>query len=386
VLISKFTDWDYRKYLESEHPEYVAIRNIITRNACHQFVLLGEGTRLENFKVDGISFYNLPQQTKASYFLSFILKMELALVFRPSVFVSMGTTNLIPYGICSALIRSRFVPVITGEIRYGIKEVPGPLRFVFRSLLKFILKNSHDVLALSKSIGQELIRDYSIRPDKIRYYTYKISPIFGPNISDNFRSIFNPNGPIVLTISRISREKGLEYLIKASKIVVGKIPSAKIIIKGSSPLPSPSERRYEAELRKLVNTCKLDQNIVFLKTSKYSEIPRYMASADVFVLPSVSEGLGLVILEALASGVPVVASRVGGIAETLTDGYNGLLVEPRDVEGLAENILRLLDDTRLRKQIIQGGLETANRGRTNEIEELLEKLLFQIPLEKGIPD
>jgi glycosyltransferase involved in cell wall biosynthesis len=88
-------------------------------------------------------------------------------------------------------------------------------------------------------------------------------------------------------------------------------------------------------------------------------------------------GLGVVILEALATGVPVVASRVGGIPDILTHEYNGLLVEPRDVEDFAEAIVRILSDDKLKRRLIEGGLATIWRTRENEIEKLLSKLIFE---------
>ena len=110
--------------------------------------------------------------------------------------------------------------------------------------------------------------------------------------------------------------------------------------------------------------------------SSYSEIPEYMAAADLFVLPSLSEGLPIAMLEALATGVPVVASRVGGIPEVLIHEFNGLLVEPRDPDDLAEAITKTLSDGNLRKRLIEGSLATMRRTKEKEIKELLSKLMF----------
>lgn len=122
----------------------------------------------------------------------------------------------------------------------------------------------------------------------------------------------------------------------------------------------------------------MNENVAIMKGSPHSEIPKYMSAADVFVLPSISEGLPLVILEALATGVPVVASRVGGIPDVVINEYNGLIVEPRDVEGFAKAILRILFDDKLRKRIKEGGLETIRSTKENEIEVLLSKFIFKV--------
>jgi glycosyltransferase involved in cell wall biosynthesis len=244
--------------------------------------------------------------------------------------------------------------------------------------LKILFHKSHAILALSKSIKRELINDYRIDPKKIFVYRYKISEIFNPNVPKNLKSLLNPTGPIVLTVCRIDPGKGLPYLIEASRVTTEKIPNVKIVIKGSrGEHASSSEKRYEENLTKLIRNYDLQQHITILRESPYSEIPKYMAAADVFVLPSISEGLGLVILEALATGIPVVASRIGGIPDILIHEYNGLLVEPRDVEGLAEAIIRILSDGKLRERLSECGLKTIYGVKENELENLLSKLIFK---------
>jgi glycosyltransferase involved in cell wall biosynthesis len=84
----------------------------------------------------------------------------------------------------------------------------------------------------------------------------------------------------------------------------------------------------------------------------------------------------MVILEAMACGVPVVASKVGGIPEILIPGYNGLLVDPGDTEGLANSIIKLLSSEELRKNLSKGALATNEKLRKNEFESMLKKLIF----------
>lgn len=372
IMISKFGNWEYQDYQESMHPEVVAIRNMISKNPQHNFVLFADGTSYEYFKANQSCFYNVQVNTKISRVFSFFLAFELALLLRVSVIVSMGTINLIPFGVSSILTRTRFIPVVTGEIWYGMKEMLSPLRKIFAFLLKIAFQKSYAILALGKSIKKELVNDYKINPEKVFIYNYKISKMFHPDVPKNLKPLLNPNGPIVLTVCRISPEKGLHYLIEASRIITEKIPNAKIIIKGPS-----SQEKYKEKLRNLIHKYNLREHITILNYSPYPEIPKFMSAADVFVLPSISEALGMVILEALATGVPVVASRVGGIPSILKNGYNGLLVEPRDVEGLAEAIVRTLSNDKLKKRLVKGGLTTIRRIKKNEIEQLLSKFIFE---------
>jgi L-malate glycosyltransferase len=121
----------------------------------------------------------------------------------------------------------------------------------------------------------------------------------------------------------------------------------------------------------------LDKNfLVFTEHVPYSKMPMYMATADVFALPSLSEGLPVVTLEAMACGVPIVASKVGGVPEVVIHDYNGLLVEPGDSKELANSIIRILSSQELRKRLSKGALETAEKLKTNEFETLLKEFIF----------
>jgi glycosyltransferase involved in cell wall biosynthesis len=372
-MIAKFSPWNHEIYQKSEHPEYVAIRNIISQNSQHNFILVGEGgTRYEHLGEKGVSFYNIGSNTKIRYVFSFFLKFELAFLLRPSIIVAAGATGIISFWIASILTRARFIPLLTGEISYDLSQNPKPLRKILKFFLKAVLRKAYAVLAVSESIKKETIYSYGINSNKVFVYKYKISTLFNPDAPRDLKLILNPTGPIVLTLARISPEKGIIYLVEAARIVANNVPNVKFVIKASS-----SDDKYEGKIRNLIYEHNLQQRFIFLGGSPYSEMPKYMAAADVFVLPSISEGLPLVILEALATGVPVVASRVGGIPDVLIHEYNGLLVEPRDVKGLAEAIVRILSDNKLKRRLIEGSLATIRGTRENEIEKLLSKLIFE---------
>jgi glycosyltransferase involved in cell wall biosynthesis len=234
------------------------------------------------------------------------------------------------------------------------------------------------MLTLSTNIVNEIVHDFSIDPKKVHLYRYRISEIFNPSVTKSLKPSLNPIGPVVLTVCRMDRGKGLEYLISASAIIVKNIPNVKIVIKGSSYKSSPpSVRKYEDELRQEIQELKLDEKVTILNFSRYSDIPEYLAAADVFVLSSITEGMPLALMEAMATGLPVVATRVGGIPEILVDGINGLLVNPRDANALASSIIAILSNSDLRRKLSTGALRTIEDIRENELEKLLNKLLFQ---------
>ena len=291
IIFSKFSDWYIDWFRECDHPESVAIRNIVSQNRLHSFILLGDGTKFEHFEADGVYFYNFKYNTVINQLFSFLFKFELGSMLRPSVIVCLGTTNSIPLGMSSILTGAKFIPVITGEISYAVESMPKYLKKVVAFLLKIIFHKADKILALGEGISKNLIENYGVNPEKIFVYKYKVSEIFHPKVASDLKALLNPVGPIVLTVCRISPEKGLNYLIEAAKTITEQFPNARIIIKGSSGASaSLVERKYQDELTALIRKLDLQQRITFLEISSHSEIPKYLSAADVFVLPSLSEG------------------------------------------------------------------------------------------------
>jgi glycosyltransferase involved in cell wall biosynthesis len=149
----------------------------------------------------------------------------------------------------------------------------------------------------------------------------------------------------VLYVGALVRQKGVDVLVKAFSLL--REQDAELVIVGDGV----ERGRLERMCRELGVKADFRGYLV--------DIGAALRDSDVLVLPSREEGLGLVLLEAMARGVPVVATRAGGIPELVVDGENGLLVEREDPEGLAEALERLLRDQALARRLVEGGLETA---------------------------
>jgi glycosyltransferase involved in cell wall biosynthesis len=141
-------------------------------------------------------------------------------------------------------------------------------------------------------------------------------------------------GPLILTVARLVWFKGLNTLIDALPEVVERHTSTKLVIVGDGEL--------RADLEAQVEQLGMSDYVVF--TGERDDVPDLLAAADLFVLPSVSEGLPISILEAMASKLPIVATNVGGIPELVVDGETGLLVNAGDVDGMSAALISLLDD------------------------------------------
>lgn len=148
--------------------------------------------------------------------------------------------------------------------------------------------------------------------------------------------------PLVVTVGRFVRKKGFEYLIDAVPALVARHPSVQVAIAGQGDL--------DAELRARARHAGVTGHVRFPGLLAHQSVPLALAAADVAVVPSIRDdagnvdGLPNVVMEALASGTPLVATPAGGIGAVLTDGDNGLLVAERDASGLAAAIDRLLAD------------------------------------------
>jgi glycosyltransferase involved in cell wall biosynthesis len=143
-----------------------------------------------------------------------------------------------------------------------------------------------------------------------------------------------PATPLVTAIGRLHEQKGMTYFLRAAASLLHSVPSCRFLIVGQGPL----EAALKAEAREF----HLEERVTFLGFC--DDVPAVLRASDVFVLPSLWEGMPNALLEAMAAAVPVVATRVEGVTEVVRDGATGFLVLPRDVPGLVSATLRLLGD------------------------------------------
>jgi phosphatidylinositol alpha-mannosyltransferase len=154
----------------------------------------------------------------------------------------------------------------------------------------------------------------------------------------------------VLFVGRPEKRKGLKYLIRAFVGVQRAIPDSRLIVVGAGKFDRYEQAVRNARLR----------DVVFRSYVPFDELPRYHHTAHVFCAPNTGfESQGLVLLEAMAAGLPIVASNIDGFADVLTHGVEGLLVTPEDAQGLADALIELLRDPDRRRAMGQRGRERA---------------------------
>jgi glycosyltransferase involved in cell wall biosynthesis len=205
----------------------------------------------------------------------------------------------------------------------------------FRIIIKLLIQNADAVLALTEDMRKNLKKinntEICVVPNGIDLdeYNTPISCI--------------KNKKIILFVGRLHPVKGVPYLIIAMKSILDKIPDSKLLLVGYG-----NEKEM---LEALTIQLGIQKHVEFVGKVTPEVVKTFMQQSDVFVLPSLSEGFPNVILEAMACGLPIVASRVGGIPDIITNEINGFLVENKDSDEMADKIILLLGDDSLRRKI-----------------------------------
>ncbi len=163
----------------------------------------------------------------------------------------------------------------------------------------------------------------------------------------------------ILFIGGNMQRKGLPTLLEAAPAILAAIPQAEFWVIGKD--------RMESGLQELGTKLGVSEHFKFWGHQPHQEIPKFLSKSAVFVLPSLTEAFGIVLLEAMAAGVPVVGTCVGGIPEIIDHGTNGLLVEPNNPQELAKAVIQILSDPELASQFQQAGLNTVEKFRAADV-------------------
>jgi len=184
------------------------------------------------------------------------------------------------------------------------------------------------------------------------------------------------NSLIVGTLGRLVPVKGPEFLVEAAKHIISKYPDTFFVFTGDGYL--------RPDLKKKALNFGLKENIIFLGWR--DDGAKILSLYDVFILPSLNEGMGRVLVEAMALGKPIVASRIGGIPDLVTHGKNGFLVPPKDPEELAKYIQILIEDREKREKMGLSGKKIAMHFSAENMVEKIEKLYKELLIQKNIYD
>jgi len=225
--------------------------------------------------------------------------------------------------------------------------------------------NLVDIVLCPSIYGLKTLRKYGLKAKALVLSNGIELSKFSPNLNhEQFDAEFGlkEENRKILYVGRLMEEKGLDVLLNAYSIVNAKMPNTNLIIVGKGHL--------RANLEEGADKLGLE-NVVFTGFISDSLVRQAYASSDLFVLPSYAEIQPLVLLEALAMGLPAIGTRVGGVPEMIVDGKNGYVLKPGDHEGMAEKIITILNDDTLRKEFSRNSLRMA---RSHDIEKSADKL------------
>ncbi len=221
---------------------------------------------------------------------------------------------------------------------------------VYYLFFKTIAKNC-TLVAISEAVFEHIELRLGVANSKIRLLHNAIPANESKNVSKEIlRKEFNldANSFCILFVGRLEVQKSVETLLLAANEVKTKISNVKILIVGDGSLKNSLE---ETTIRLGISNI-----VTFVGTS--IQVKKYFEVADIFVLPSVFEGFGIVIVEAFRSSLPVIATNIEGPKELIKNNFNGLLFEPKDYIRLAENIMKLYQSKDLRENIGKNAFKT----------------------------
>ncbi len=224
-------------------------------------------------------------------------------------------------------------------------------RFRRRLAYRLVGKFADQMVAVSDDLRVFIAERVGVPPHRIRVVPNGV-PVDGEPSHERLVALRESLGleqhtRVVGTVGSLYPIKGHNYLIEAAVHVVRRCPDVNFMFVGRGRL----REELEAQARSL----SVSPNVRFL--GHRDDVRDLLALCDAFVLPSVSEGMPLALLEAMAAGLPTVATGVGGVTEVINDGATGLLVPPRDSHALAKAIATLLEDQRLSKKLGESARE-----------------------------
>lgn len=213
-----------------------------------------------------------------------------------------------------------------------------------RNFLKYFIKNADAVIVNSSFTGKKVTEIYE-RPIYVIPYGTTVMPKSTVRKEGSGRQIFS--------VGRMIERKGFTYLIDAMPMVVSQFPDAKLVLAGGGPI--------RGQLIQQVNKLQLQQNVNLPGKVSAEDLEMLYAQGDIFVLPAIidkngdTEGLGVVLIEAMTYKIPVIASNVGGIPDVIVSGTSGILVDQRNSSMLAAELIGLLKDPEKMRRIGEQG-------------------------------
>ncbi len=211
----------------------------------------------------------------------------------------------------------------------------------YAALDRLVLRRFDKVIGVS-DVASDILRNWGVRPNKVSTILNGVNLERFDGATPTLRKEIVPNGhSLVGFVGRLVPDKGVTILLRAAQQVLAVRPKTMFVLVGEGPA--------RKELEALATQLGIGKQVAFAGVR--DDMPEVYASLDMLVLPSLIESMPMCLLEAMAAGKPVIATRVGAVSKLILSEQTGLLLEPGDVDGLVEAILRLLGNSQLASQL-----------------------------------
>ncbi len=303
------------------------------------YIASGGGRLLSRFIKEGITYIPIPIKTKSEVSLKMLLSY-----FKLKGFLRKNQIDILH-------VNSRTTQVLGDWLsrKTGVSCISTCHGFFKRRFSRRVFPCwGQKIIAISGQVREHLIKDFKVNEENIVVIHNGVDvnrcQVLGIRCQAEIKKQLGlKDGPVVGIVARLSDVKGHIYLIQAARIVLNVFPQAQLLIVGSG--------KIKERLVSLIRNLGIEKNVYFLP--EVDDTKEVLSVMDIFVMPSLEEGLGLALMEAMAQEKACIGSDVGGIRSLIKDGYNGLLVRPADSDALAKAITGLLN-SRQKKEYLAG--------------------------------
>ncbi|MEH7332817.1 glycosyltransferase [Neobacillus drentensis] len=341
-----------------------------------------EALRSKGLDVDVLAIDN-PNKGKLNLLKKYgkwMLKFGVHLLFKGSKTSVVHAHYVFPSGWLAKwykkLFGARFIVTAHGGDIDKMVKKSGRIQTMTRN----ILADADHVIAVGQELFATLEKDFGVPRPKLSLINMGVNlNVFKQVDKVQARKQCGiPEGKTpLLFVGNIIEQKGVNELIEAYSLLKNDYPDYELYILGSN-----KDQGYFQKIKTMIAKEGLTESIHFLGTKNQAEVALWMAAAEVFILPSHIEGFGLVALEAMACGTPVVGTNVGGLKYLLDEG-NGILVEVNNTDSLKKGIITVLESTEVKQELIRNGLEMA---KENDQDIMTDRViqLYQVEDVRGL--
>ncbi|GIV16938.1 MAG: glycosyl transferase family 1 [Armatimonadota bacterium] len=353
-----------------QHYIRALVPELVMQATTHQVVLYGEPSQLPVPAGERVRWISTPRPLRSGS--QRVLWEQLVLphlLRRDDVDVFFSPAFILP-------MRWNGAGVVTvHDLNFEVSpETIHPVRRAYlRRITRWSVRRARRVIAISQSTASDIAHLYGVSEEKLAVIPYGLDAIFTP---DNARALepvvrqrYSLPDRFLLFVGTLEPRKNLPRLLDAYALARRHTDLPPLVLAGA---PGWQNKHILTQARELG----IEEHVVFAGYISREHLPGVYAGASALLYPSLYEGFGLPPLEAMGCGTPVLASNTSAMPEVVGDG--GVLVDPRDVQQIADGILRIARDEQLRRQVIGQGLERAKRFRWDEAARCTLEVLKEV--------